>query len=423
MLEKGGVKSGILSKADQNGKITFNQTGKIIPATPVPSRASVDGMPLSPNSKPVAGETPRTGAGASAKVPTVSEKKDAKGEAKSAKDSKTPLNKANSTAFSAKSKGIAESKLDEEDDEPQLPALPVIEPLNDVDVDLLSERFELGGYVHYGHFLAYFSELHSALSLTKRKHVTLPPPASNTASPFLVSSEWENLRSSALLKQYAHAPPPVPETPSSPTSPKVPEAPPAAEPKPLTLKKPEDTKKNGRDAADYSPKELPPPKGVEVVDPPSGFACCGVGRAKPAASAPEPLPPADAKTAWVDPDEDKGGAVVPAENKDTVFDSDSEESTGPKPDPGFNTPKDRTQSKKLSFQPRRVTRDESQDEADVERSGLGKKDRLEPAPERNASRRNHFTRRESGGEPNGDENGSTSGGKFTAPRGADTRWK
>ncbi len=402
LLEKGGIKSGILGSADRQGKINFNQTGKLIPATPM--RASMDGSagPLSPD-KAAAGASPRTFNAPrvpGAPLTGASEKKDSsKNDAKSdAKDSaKAPLSKATSSAaFSTKSKGPTESKKDETDTT-IAPALPVIEPLNAVDVDLLSERFELGGFVHYGHFLAYFSELHSALSLTTRKHLHLPAPASTaTASPFLVSSEWENLRSSALLRQYSHTPPPVPETPKTPT----PEPPVTAEPKvPSPVKKLPDK-----------------PQEVAVVGPSNGFLCCGVSTQKPNPDAPEVLPPpsADAKTAWVDPNEVKTIAPPVAEDKaqdKLAFESsDSEESTGPTPDPGFRTPVERSvPSKKLAFQPRRVTRDASEDEADMERSGLGKQGRLEVAvPEKHASRRNHFTRRESG-EP--------------APGGVETRWK
>lgn len=403
-MEKCGIKSGLLGNAERQGKITFNQTGKIIPATPMRSSMDFSGTgPLSPGKAGTGTgtvESPRTFNAPrvpGAPMTSASEKKDS-GRNDAKNDAKSPLNRATSSgAFSTKSKGpVAESKKDEND--PTAPVLPVIEPLNAVDVDLLSERFELGGFVHYGHFLAYFSELHSALSLTTRKHLHLPAPAATaTASPFLVSSEWENLRASALLRQYSHTPPPAPEAPKTAT----PEPPVTAEPKAPALSSKKPSEKSAQEVA--------------VVGPSSGFLCCGVGVPKPKADAPELLPPpAEEKTAWVDPNEVK--AVDPPAPEDKAQDklgfesSDSEESTGPTPDLGFRTPVERSApSKKLAFQPRRVTRDASEDEADMERSGLGKKDRLEVSvPEKHASRRSHFTRRESG-EP--------------AAGGVETRWK
>ena len=127
----------------------------------------------------------------------------------------------------------------------------------------------------------------------------------------------------------------------------------------------------------------------------------------------------------------------------------------PKVDRGFNTPVDRTNKgkAKLTFQPRRVVREGDSPDEDIQRTGLGKKDKHDEVDDRGAQRRNHFHRREAGAAPvpvpvpvgasrgglesdsqSGSDEGrgnaragraraDSSGEAFSAPRGADTRWK
>ena len=94
-----------------------------------------------------------------------------------------------------------------------------IQPLTKDDVDLVAERFEIGGRVHFGHFLQFFGELGTAASMVGGPLSPRPTNggANNTgnssrsigksgstrpvvplgASPFRVSSEWNKLKTSA----------------------------------------------------------------------------------------------------------------------------------------------------------------------------------------------------------------------------------
>jgi hypothetical protein len=144
---------------------------------------------------------------------------------------------------------------------------------------------------------------------------------------------------------------------------------------------------------------------VEVVEPASGFLCCGAPKPKPSANRPEPLPVgADAKTAWdgagaKDQDDESVEAQdkAPADDKDHSDTSSEEEVIQPKVDQKFNSPDKAKSVTKLSFQPRRVTRDVDAPEENVARSGLGKP-ALNDSPEsdegRPVNRRNHFHRRD-----------------------------
>ena len=289
----------MLGRAESEGRIVVNRTGKPLPS-PVRKSQSVslaDGAVSKSVSSLADSKRP-----AAAGVKSAQEKKGttspASSAAKSAKEAKdSPVGRGMSSSMSQVS-GLTLGTT-----EFSVPPVPVVEPLQSADVDMLSERFELGGCVHYGHVLTYFSELHSALSLSRRKHHSLPPVAAASASPFLISSEWEKLRASAVLKQYAAPVPPPPPT-VVPVAAEPKDSKPTPTPAPPV---PAETKRKGFDAADYKPNELPPP-GVEVVEPSSGFLCCGGGAAKPSTNRPGPLPPvtADAKkAAWDDPD-DKG---------------------------------------------------------------------------------------------------------------------
>lgn len=467
LLEKCGVRSGVLSRAETEGKIQLNRTGRPV-STALPQKTE------SGNNSPTKGAADSTADG---KGTAMSKSEDRKGTSDMKReDSRASLQKGNSTSQNALSGKASEKSGD------TAVALPTVEPLSEVDVDMLAERFELDRCVHFGHFVQYFNELHAAIYVSRRKHVTLPNvPA---ASPFLVSSEWQKLRSSAVLQHYAtQAPPPAPvpqpptpvpqapaaEPPVAPVAPTTAPLPPAkplkatpaptpapapaAEPKPaaqLVVDSKADAKK-GIDAADFKPGDLPAPVGVEIVEPGKGMFCCGGGGARAQTkNQPEPLVlpnRADDKAAWVDPADDKGAEGSDqdsAEGKSQSADSNSGDDL-PKVDRGFNTPVDRSKSKpKLSFQPRRVVREGDSAEEDVQRTGLGKKGQNEVPAERGAQRRNHFHRRDpadlapavrnaglesdSGSDvgntrPQGRARADSSGEGFSAPRAADTRWK
>jgi hypothetical protein len=362
---------------------------------------------------PLTVDTSADGKGGNAK-PNAAAKDDTKGSQPTPMGSRQasrngPLVKATSSNVSALT-GASVKSAEEASSEPtKPPPLPVIEPLNDADVDMLAERFELSGFVHYGQFIQYFNELHGAISLSRRKHVALP-----SATPFAISSEWQKLRASAVLQKYAAPALPAPPA-TAPAQAPAPVAPPAAEASKPPAKEPKSVPapaaeakpvvKRGIDAADYKPNELPPP-GVEVVEPASGFLCCGASRPKPSANRPEPLPVgADAKTAWDDAgakDQDdqseESQDKAPAEDKNHSDTSSEDENFPPKVDQKFNTPDKSKSVTKLSFQPRRVTRDVDAPEENVARTGLGKPARNDSPDSdeggRPVNRRNHFHRRD-----------------------------
>lgn len=465
-MEKCGIKSGVLGHAEMEGKLTFNRTGKPLrtPGRPLPTptpqhnrngpASDVNNTHPGLNRAFSIAESKKT----SDSLPKIEDKKGISSGAKQ-EDSRPTMKKG--AALSMSLNGIDNSVKNSRD---SLPPAPVIDPLGDVDVDMLTERFELDGCVHYGHFVQYFNELHAAVQMSRRKHVTLPPQsAASAASPFLVSSEWQKLRSSAVLQHYATAPPPPPtpaltqqqQPQTEPPTPKTSKPTPAvAEPKPATPA-PADSKsmaKKGIDAADFQPGQLPPPKGVEVVEPSSGMFCCGGGSRAKAKNAPEPLlmpDRAEDKAAWVDPDEGGEEQEDAGEGKSQDDSSSGSEDRMPKVDRGFNTPVDRSKASKtkLSFQPRRVVREEESPEEDIQRSGLGKKDRhdveVEEQQRGGAQRRNHFHRRDadtagaaastkanvstssSAARRRALESDSQSGSEegFGAPRGVNSRWK
>jgi hypothetical protein len=56
--------------------------------------------------------------------------------------------------------------------------------LSSADVALIAERFEMGGFVHFQDFLLYFRS---------------EDPTRSGASPFLLTAEWDKLKSSKPL--------------------------------------------------------------------------------------------------------------------------------------------------------------------------------------------------------------------------------
>jgi hypothetical protein len=148
-----------------------------------------------------------------------------------------------------------------------------IQALTKNDIDLISERFEVGGCVNFDHFMKFFHDLmeHDALiAAGGRVGAEDRPIVSLNASPFRLSSEWNNLKNSARLSHSKSntdvdmKPMPVPmrkqpsitgakklPLPSSEKDPDLAPLPVKETPKPIPL----DT-----------PKEQPPPKPIPPAE-------------------------------------------------------------------------------------------------------------------------------------------------------------
>ena len=72
------------------------------------------------------------------------------------------------------------------------------------EIDILAERFEIGGRVHYGHFIQFFKEMNNQKSFNRQKSYkavdgsvqtrSTRPKQSVGLSPFRMSSEWASLK-------------------------------------------------------------------------------------------------------------------------------------------------------------------------------------------------------------------------------------
>lgn len=164
-----------------------------------------------------------------------------------------------------------------------------IQPINMDEATFIAERFELGGFVHYGHFIQYFNEA-SLATVARKRNALAVPPSTVSASPFYRSSEWRN------LKQTATAPvlPPIQESPSPPP-PKIEtkrehtastDAAPKLADKPPAENQEKKSKEPIEEKLPEPKEEAPPPTGPEVV---GGGGCCG-GSKKPPTSPPGPSP-------------------------------------------------------------------------------------------------------------------------------------
>ncbi len=80
-----------------------------------------------------------------------------------------------------------------------------IEPLERADVELITERFELDGSVHYGHFLAYFTSIHERSVSRKTKDFVSLPDSMIGVSPFRYSTDWAILRTSTTFPRMSSA--------------------------------------------------------------------------------------------------------------------------------------------------------------------------------------------------------------------------
>ena len=76
------------------------------------------------------------------------------------------------------------------------------------EIDILAERFEIGGRVHYGHFIQFFKEMNNQKSFNRMKSYkavdgsvqtrSTRPKQSVGLSPFRMSSEWASLKEDVL---------------------------------------------------------------------------------------------------------------------------------------------------------------------------------------------------------------------------------
>lgn len=292
----------------------------------------------------------------------------------------------------------------------------VIEPLEEHDAMFLAERFELAGFVHFGHFLAFFNDTHRRFLKHKKRFSTLPNEIVGV-SPFRYSQEWNALKASSILRQSKdnirmsqsmEKKPPLPKPKSftapkkveekKPEPPKKVEVPP--EPKKEEEKKEEqEPPKKAEEKKEPEPKPEekkqvppptpPPPKAAPVVES-SGCFGCG-GKAKPK-SLPPPTPVADAKdTPRRDNSQKKLSLddtpmtdfdAKPAEGKN----NDTDDDLAIKQDHGFSTPRGAKKKPLPRF-------DSSDSDSGMlpHREGLGK-GRNDETPQDNAAAKNKGSR-------------------------------
>jgi hypothetical protein len=85
-----------------------------------------------------------------------------------------------------------------------------LKPLETSEIDILAERFEIGGRVHFGHFLQFFREMshptsnrpmsYKAVDGSVQTRSSRPKPSVGI-SPFRMSSEWAALKADAVKEK------------------------------------------------------------------------------------------------------------------------------------------------------------------------------------------------------------------------------
>ena len=85
-----------------------------------------------------------------------------------------------------------------------------LKPLDESEIDILAERFEIGGRVHFGHFLQFFREMshpannknmsYKAVDGSVQTRSSRPKPSVGI-SPFRMSSEWAALKAEAVKEK------------------------------------------------------------------------------------------------------------------------------------------------------------------------------------------------------------------------------
>lgn len=274
-----------------------------------------------------------------------------------------------------------------------------IEPLEVSDIDLITERFELDGSVHYGHFLAFFSDIHSRLVSRKVKDFVCLPESLLGTTPFRYSTEWATIRQSSVRqsmslgeKQKSFTAPRKLEDQAASTAPAAAAAAaaaapavgaakdkpkPAADPKKAVdstadAKTPKDAAKDAAKDADDKADDKDS-KDVPVNPPPRSilsFLMCG------RQSAPKVVdPPTDAPQDKGDKD-DKGSADDKHVHSALSDSEDSEGGLPLKQDTGFSTPKLKAKSRRVQLPPEDDKPADRPKAIDlVQREGLGDGDK------------------------------------------------
>ena len=85
-----------------------------------------------------------------------------------------------------------------------------LKPLETSEIDILAERFEIGGRVHFGHFLQFFREMSQSTSSRPMSYKAVDgsvqtrssrPKPNVGISPFRMSSEWAALKADAVKEK------------------------------------------------------------------------------------------------------------------------------------------------------------------------------------------------------------------------------
>jgi hypothetical protein len=288
------------------------------------------------------------------------------------KDKKPPTPSSSSSSKKKDPKGAKDPSKKDVDDanavDDATSKLPQVEPLDETDITFLTERFELGGFIHYMTFMQYFDDLYLRWLKYGKKFIHLSHEMIGV-SPFRWTSEWSALKQQNVLRQSLPnkkaltdgnnekvftAPKKVASTTTAPpaTAEAKKEDPPA-EKKDATkepVKKAEEKKeeKEADKKVDGKEKEKPKPK-EDIPTAPvvksSGCFGCGGGGGKKEVHKPLPAPtpatpPADAKAdSKADEKKDSGDAKPPAISIDTTPDESKTKDEG-KHDESILTPED-----------------------------------------------------------------------------------
>lgn len=120
---------------------------------------------------------------------------------KNPKDPKKDNNNTKPPLQTSKSKDLTKSKNDnDEKEQPEKPPVPTIDPLDNEDIQFLIDRFEISGYIHYGHFIEFFQELYQRYQNYSKKFISIPDDLVSS-NPFRLSTEWNALKQSSILRQ------------------------------------------------------------------------------------------------------------------------------------------------------------------------------------------------------------------------------
>eukprot|EP01039_Chlorochromonas_danica_P003951 gene3952-4323_t len=309
-----------------------------------------------------------------------------------------------------KSKPVTTSSSGENPAKQDIDTTPIqVDPLDHSDIDLLTERFELNGLVHYGHFLAFFEELYGRLATTRKSHSFqhLPTHLLGT-SPFRQSVDWvairqESMRRSLDTSKTFKAPRQVEAPPTAKPAGQVPVIAPNPNPKAAEKTTPEENKNDakphqGNTKDEKESKDVPPPPPQRNL---LSYFMCGTGSQSKPTTAPQPLAQAkdsdsaDKDQNKADKQNDDRSAEEKPQDRNRSFSVDSqgsESSLTIKKDYEFTTPKIKTKSRRVQLPP---DDNSAQDVLQLRREGLGNADKPRPTAQASgaASAGSRFRRR------------------------------